>query len=62
METFSLRLLSRYLHLFVHCISSRLDRSTNANYTTQFLGVQYFVDVSIVQYATNIPQNLSSVC
>ncbi|CAF2146243.1 unnamed protein product [Rotaria magnacalcarata] len=37
------------------------DNKTILNYTTQFLGVQYFVDLSIIQYVTNINQSESSV-
>jgi len=38
-----------------------LDNSTRVNYTTQFLGVQYFIDLSIIEYVTNINQSESSV-
>ena len=38
-----------------------LDNTTTLNYTTQFLGVQYFVDLSIIQYVTNINPDISSV-
>ncbi|CAF3946627.1 unnamed protein product, partial [Rotaria sordida] len=37
------------------------DNRTSLNYTTQFLGVQYFIDLSIIQYATNINQSISSI-
>lgn len=37
------------------------DNTTTLNYTTQFIGVQYFVDLSIIQYVTNINQSESSV-
>jgi hypothetical protein len=40
---------------------SIIDNTTIANYTTQFLGVQYFVDLAIIQYVTNISPNGSSV-
>ena len=42
--------------------SSFEDNSTTLNYTTQFLGVQYFVDLSIIEYATGITPDVSSVC
>ncbi|CAF4566841.1 unnamed protein product [Rotaria sp. Silwood1] len=35
--------------------------TTFANYTTQFLSIQYFVDLSIIQYVTSITPNSSSV-
>jgi len=38
-----------------------LDNKTILNYTTQFLGVQYFVDLSIIQYVTSIIPSISSV-
>ncbi len=38
-----------------------LDNKTILNYTTQFLGVQYFVDLSIIQYVTSITPSISSV-
>jgi hypothetical protein len=65
METFTRRLLSRSLVKF-HAVVfnnplSIIDNRTIVNYTTQFLGVQYFVDLSIIQYATNVSQNESSV-
>ena len=41
---------------------SSIDNTTWVNYTTQFLGVQYFVDLSIIEYVTNINQSESSVC
>ncbi|CAF1258424.1 unnamed protein product [Rotaria sp. Silwood1] len=37
------------------------DNKTMLNYTTQFLGVQYFIDLSIIEYATNINQSISSI-
>ncbi|UJR09005.1 hypothetical protein I4U23_013254 [Adineta vaga] len=37
------------------------DNTTSANYTTQFLGIQYFIDLSIIQYVTNISPNESSI-
>lgn len=40
---------------------SIVANQTIVNYTTQFLGVQYFVDLSIIQYVTNVNQNESSV-
>ncbi|CAM4954605.1 unnamed protein product [Rotaria socialis] len=33
------------------------DNSTTAMYNTAFLGIQYFIDLSIIQYSTNISQN-----
>ncbi len=42
-------------------ISLCLDTTTTANYTGQFLGVQFFVDLSIIQYATSTVQDPSSV-
>ncbi len=42
-------------------MSSYSDTTTTANYTGQFLGVQYFIDLSIIQYVTNINQSESSV-
>ncbi len=52
-----------YLSLYFidQSIYFRSDRSVTANYTNQFLGVQYFIDLSIIQYATNITQDSSSV-
>jgi hypothetical protein len=38
-----------------------LDNRTWANYTTQFLGVQYFVDLAIIQYLTAIVPDNDSV-
>jgi hypothetical protein len=63
METFTRRLLSRYLFRFFYFINylSILDNTTRINYTTQFLGIQYFVDLSIIEYVTNINQSESSV-
>jgi hypothetical protein len=63
METFTRRFLPRYLIKFFVAliIIFPLDNTTTVNYTTQFLGVQYFVDLSIIQYATNINQSVSSV-
>ncbi|CAF3684827.1 unnamed protein product [Rotaria sp. Silwood1] len=37
------------------------DISTTTMYTSQFLGIQYFIDLSIIQYSTNISQNPSSI-
>ncbi|CAF3881561.1 unnamed protein product [Rotaria sordida] len=37
------------------------DTSTTTLYTSQFLGIQYFIDLSIIQYSTNISQNPSSI-
>lgn len=37
------------------------DNSTLLNYTTQFLGVQYFLDLSIIEYVTNMSLSPSSV-
>jgi hypothetical protein len=34
--------------------------SSFANYTNRFVGVQYAVDMSIITYATNLGQNLTS--
>lgn len=42
-------------------VTFRSERSTTTNYTGQFLGVQYFIDLSIIQYATSIAQDPSSV-
>jgi len=49
------------LYSVIQSISFRSDRSTTANYTSQFLGVQYFIDLSIIQYATSIAPDPSSV-
>lgn len=38
-----------------------LGNTTFANYTNQFLGLQYFIDLSIIQYVTNTMPNASSV-
>ena len=38
-----------------------LDNTTSINYTTQFLGVQYFVDLAIIQYITGNTPSISSV-
>ena len=38
-----------------------LDTTTTVNYTTQFLGVQYFVDLAIIQYVTGNTPSISSV-
>ena len=35
--------------------------NTIVNYTTQFLGVQYFVDLAIIQYVTGNTPSISSV-
>ncbi len=65
METFSRRFLFRYVFIFVFYASRsilfRSDKDLTINYTSQFLGVQYFIDLSIIQYATNITQDPSSV-
>ncbi|CAF3926709.1 unnamed protein product [Rotaria sordida] len=37
------------------------DTSTTTLYTSQFLGIQYFIDLSIIQYSTNISQNPLSI-
>ncbi|CAF2937617.1 unnamed protein product [Rotaria sp. Silwood2] len=37
------------------------DNKTAINYTTQFLGVQYFIDLSIIEYTTSISQSISSI-
>ncbi|CAF3058558.1 unnamed protein product [Rotaria sp. Silwood2] len=37
------------------------DTSTTTMYTSQFLGIQYFIDLSIIQYSTNISQDPSSI-
>ncbi|CAF4617859.1 unnamed protein product [Rotaria socialis] len=37
------------------------DNSTTAMYNTAFLGIQYFIDLSIIQYSTNISQNSLSI-
>ncbi|UJR17400.1 hypothetical protein I4U23_004295 [Adineta vaga] len=37
------------------------DNSTWINYTTQFLGVQYFIDLSIIEYVTKTNQTSSSI-
>jgi hypothetical protein len=51
-----------YFLYFIHrLIPFRSDKDLTINYTSQFLGVQYFIDLSIIQYATNITQNPSSV-
>ena len=46
---------------FEHRILYYVDNKTWVNYTTQFLGVQYYVDLSIIEYVTSINQNASSV-
>ena len=38
-----------------------LDNTTWVNYTTQFLGMQYFLDLSIIEYVTNTNPNIASV-
>lgn len=45
-----------HLSLFIYS-----DNRTRNNYTTQFLGIQYFVDLAIIQYVTNIAPSVSSV-
>lgn len=42
-------------------LGSDLDNRTRLNYTTQFLGVQYFLDLSIIEYITDIALGPSSV-
>ncbi|CAF2249794.1 unnamed protein product [Rotaria magnacalcarata] len=37
------------------------DNSTTAMYSTAFLDIQYFIDLSIIQYSTNISQNSLSM-
>ncbi|CAF2071729.1 unnamed protein product [Rotaria magnacalcarata] len=37
------------------------DNSTTAMYSTAFLGIQYFIELSIIQYSTNISQNSLSI-
>ncbi|CAF1233873.1 unnamed protein product [Adineta ricciae] len=37
------------------------DNTTTLNYTTQFLGIQYFIDLSIIQYITGANPDQSSV-
>ena len=36
------------------------ETTSFANYTTRFVGVQYSVDMSIIQYATSVAQSLTS--
>ena len=38
----------------------KVNLATYANYTNRFVGVQYSVDMSIIKYATNLAQNLTS--